>query len=150
MQAIRSVLSGLLSLFLIVVFLHWTFHPWPNPIEGQVIFYDLPGENVYFHLLAKNTGISLFEPSGRIAFGIILLVCSVILLIGPIRKWGAIFSLIFCGLLAVLQMTPLLPMELPLLAGEGRSDGGAFFYLSLACVTAAFLIIAINPRKARQ
>lgn len=150
MRLIRGILSWLLAVFLIAVFLHWTLHPWPDPVDGHVIFYDLPGENIYFRLLAERTGISAFEPAGRFAVGFLFLFVIVMLIIGPLRRFGAGLSFLLIGLFTALQVSPILAVELPAGLEGTETDGGARLYLQLACLTASVLLLSVHPRKPRR
>lgn len=150
MRLIRGILSWLLALFLIAVFLHWTLHPWPDPADGQVIFFDLPGENIVFRLLAESTGFSALEPAGRFGVGIIFLFTVLMLIISPFRRFGAGVSFLLMGAFTALQLSPLLAVELPTGLDGSGTDGGARLYLQLACLTASFLLLSVHPRKVRR
>ena len=146
MRAIRHTLSWLLAFFLIAVFLHWTVHPWPSPVNGQVIFYDLPGEHILFSSLADGTNMSLFEPTGRVIFGCFELLAAFCLLIPPFRKSGARLASVCLILLTGLHVSPWGGMELidPL---SGESDAGSAFYLTVAALTASLLLLYVHPDK---
>ncbi|WP_022694525.1 hypothetical protein [Ponticaulis koreensis] len=146
MRAIRNSLSWLLALFLIAVFLHWTVHPWPEPVVGQVIFYDLPGESIVFSSLAEGTGIALFEPTGRVIMGVLELLAAFLLFIPPFRKTGARFASLLFLVLAGIHLSPWVGMDLNIPA-TGESDAGAAFYLTVAALTASLLLLYIHPEK---
>ena len=150
MRIIRGMLSWLLALFLLAVYVNWTIHPLPDPPEGQVIFFDLPGENVFFSLLATRSGVSMFEPTGRMIAGGLELVAAVLMLISPFRRLGAVLSALLCMFLAGVQMSPWLDIELPLKLGESATDEGARFYLTLACLTASLLLFVVHPGRGRH
>ena len=146
MTLVRELLSWILSLFLIAVFISWAVHPQSAPVDGQTLLFDLPGENVFFTLLARNAGIALFEPTGRLIAGGILCLVSLLLLIPHFRRVMSLFVLIITLALAGLQVSPLVPMELPLTMGASESDGGARFYLLLACAVSALLLFLVHKR----
>lgn len=149
MTLIRGLLSWLLALYLIAVFLHWTIHPLAGTADGHVLFFDKPGENVFFHLLAVKTEISSMEPTGRLVFGGLQLFAAFCLLVCPIRKIGAIVSILICSCLVGVQLSGIVPVEIPLQVGGKQTDGGADFYLAFASLTAAILLLAVHPRKPR-
>lgn len=146
MRAIRHTLSWLLAVFLIAVFLHWTVHPWPDPVPGQVIFFDLPGDHDLFAGLAAGTGFSLFEPTGRVVMGIAELLAAFLLLISPWRKAGARLASVCLLLLIAAHLSPWGGIELSG-TGEDGTDAGASFYLTVAALTASFLLLYVHPEK---
>ncbi len=146
MRAIRNSLSWLLALILIAVLLHWTVHPWPEPAAGQVIFYDLPGEHILFSSLAAETGVHLFEPTGRVILGVLELLAAFCLLLPPLRKSGARLSSILLLLLIGLHLSPWVGIEL-IDPASGESDAGATFYLTVAALTASLLLLYVHPEK---
>lgn len=149
MRAIRQLLSWFLAAFLIVILLHWTIHPWPEPQTGNVIFYDLPGEHVIFSTLAENSGFALFEPTLRLAFGMIEVLAMLLLLVPPLRKAGAWLTSVCCVLLIVAHVSPWLGIELPEAGAPSQTDAGSAFYLTVACLTASLLLLAVHPSKRR-
>lgn len=146
MRAIRQVLSWVLSLFLIAILLHWTVHPWPQPDPGQVIFYDLPGEHILFSTLALKSGYEWFEPTGRVVFGVFELLAALMILIPHWRKTGAKLAVVIFGILIALHLSPWLGIELQL-PGNSGSDDGSVFYLTVAAITAAILLINLHPTR---
>lgn len=150
MRFIRGILSLFLALFLVVVCVQWSVHPTRNPAEGQVLLYDLPGENAFFHLAAKSTGLALLEPTGRLVVGWLLLLVSALLIVQPLRRVGAGLALILFAALVGMQTLPFLPQDLPETVSSERTDGMARYYLNLACLTASFLLLFVHPKKIRQ
>lgn len=134
MTLIRRLLSLGLALFICMVILDATVHPWPNPDQGEVLLFDLPGENTLFVALADKVGLSAFEPLGRVIFACLQLLVMVLLILPFSRRVGAgLSSFIFAAMVG----------------GYGYL-GGSFLagdiYLALACLTASCLIILIHPR----
>ncbi|MBL4878097.1 MAG: hypothetical protein JKY78_04310, partial [Hyphomonas sp.] len=89
MRLFRHLVSWALALFLVAMFVQATIHPLPNPPEGMVKFFDPPGENIVFQTIATKSGISLYEPAGRVAVGLIELVAALFLLLPMTRRFGA-------------------------------------------------------------
>jgi hypothetical protein len=147
MRAVRDFLSWFLALFLIAVILHWTVHPWPDPVPGEVIFFDLPGEHNLFHQLAMKSGLDLFEPSGRYVFGISELFAALCLLITPVRRLGAILACVLFLVLIGLHVSPWLGMDIVSVADEDVNDGGASFYLTVSALTAGLILLVVHPKS---
>ena len=80
MRLFRHIVSWALALFLIAMFVQATIHPLPNPPEGMVKFFDPPGENIVFQTIAAKSGISLYEPAGRVVVGLLELVAALFLI----------------------------------------------------------------------
>jgi len=154
MNTFRHIASWVLALFLIAMFLQATIHPLPNPPVGSVKFFDLPGENIVFSVLAEKSGHSLFEPTGRVLTGILELLTALFLLFPMTRRFGGFLA---CGILlgaVSLHMSSWLGRDIPLSlqAGETATDGGALFALAIAMLVASLLVIIIHPgtRKRRK
>ena len=147
MRAVQQVISWTLALFLIAVFLHWTVHPWPGPQTGDVIFYDLPGENLVFSTLARNSGFELFEPTGRTVFGFALLIGAFALLIPRCRRFGAWFAAACFAVLCAAHLSPWLGIELAAVHDAAPTDAGAHFYLSGSGLVASVLLAFLHPGR---
>ena len=130
-----------------MVLLHWSLHPWPDPASGRVIFFDLPGEHMIFSTLAEASGYAIFDPTLRLVFGCLELLAVVLLLVPPFRKWGAWLALVCFSLLIGAHLSPWLGVELPDPNMPGETDSGSAFYLTIACFTAAILLLAVHPSK---
>ena len=149
MQAMRHLGSWGLALFLIFMFVQATIHPLPNPPEGSVKLFDSPGQNIVFATLATNTGIALFEPTGRVAVALAELLAAFLLLIPKTRRSGAGLSfLILAGAVARHLMPDMLGREVPLsLAPGAETDGGQLFALAIAMLAASMLLYVVHPRR---
>ncbi|MAP95892.1 MAG: hypothetical protein CMK07_13155 [Ponticaulis sp.] len=147
MHTVRTLLSWLLAIFLIAVLLHSTVHPLPDPATGQVLLFDLPGQNVIFATLAERSGIALFEPTGRLIFSGVIIAAMFCLLIPYFRKFGAGLAAVLMGGLIAAHLSPWLGMELAVEMGSDQSDTGAQFYLTVAILTASLLLIAVHPGR---
>jgi len=143
MSAFRLLASWLLALGLIAFFLHITIHPWPDPVAGYVKFYDPPGEHLLFSALARGTGITLFEPAGRLVSGIIELVAALLLLIPASRRVGAALSVLVLGTGVGLHLSPWLSREIPL--PEGGTDGGTHFLVYVIGLALSLLLLVVHP-----
>ena len=149
MRAMRLVGSWGLALFLIFMFLQATIHPLPDPPEGSVKLFDPPGQNIVFATIAANTGIALFEPTGRVVVAIIELLAALLLLLPMTRRTGAGLSfLMLAGAVAAHLMPDILGREVPTsLAPGAGTDGGQLFALAIAMLAASMLLFVIHPRK---
>lgn len=149
MRAMRLVGSWGLALFLIFMFLQATIHPLPNPPEGSVKLFDPPGQNIVFATIAANTGVPLFEPTGRVVVAIAELLAALLLLLPMTRRTGAGLSfLILAGAVAFHMMPDVLGREVPTALGATtETDGGQLFALAIAMLAASMLLYVIHPRR---
>ena len=143
MSAFRLLASWLLALGLIAFFLHITIHPWPNPVPGYVKFYDAPGEDLLFSALARSTGITLFEPAGRLVSGVIELIAALLLLFPASRRAGAGLSVLILGAGVALHLSPWMGREVAL--PEGGTDGGAHFLIYVIALAISLLLLVVHP-----
>ena len=151
MRAMRHLGSWGLALFLIFMFVQATIHPLPNPPEGSVKLFDPAGQNIVFATLAQNTGIALFEPTGRVAVALAELLAAFFLLLPFTRRLGAVLSfLILAAAVAFHMMPDVLGREVPLsLNGDAGTDGGQLFALAIAMLAASTLLIVVHPGRAK-
>jgi len=151
MNTLRYIASWGLALFLIAMFLQATIHPLPNPPAGSVKFFDLPGENIVFSVLAEKSGHSLFEPTGRVFTGILELLTALLLLFPFTRRFGGFVSCVILIGAISLHMSPWLGRDIPLslAAGETATDGGALFALAIAMLVASLMVIIVHPGRRR-
>lgn len=143
MSAFRLLASWLLALVLVAFFLHITFHPWPQPLPGYVKFYDAPGENLPFSALAAGTGVTLFEPAGRFASGILEVIAALLLLFPFSRRAGAALSVLILGTGVALHLSPWLGREIAL--PEGGTDGGTHFLVYVIVLAFSLLLLVVHP-----
>ncbi len=143
MSVFRHLASWLIAFALIGLFLHVTFHPWPDPVPGYVKFYDLPGENIMFSTLAERSGVTLFEPAGRFVSGILEVLAAFLLLIPFSRRAGAGLSVLLLGTGVGLHLSPLLGRELAL--PEGGTDGGTHFLVYVIFLALSLLLLFVHP-----
>jgi len=149
MRAMRHLGSWGLALFLIFMFVQATIHPLPNPPAGSVKLFDPAGQNIVFATLAQNTGIALFEPTGRVVVALGELLAAFLLLLPFTRRVGAILSfLILAGAVAMHLMPDVLGREVPVsLSAGAATDGGQLFALAIAMLAASMLLIVVHPGR---
>lgn len=149
MRAMRHLGSWGLALFLIFMFVQATIHPLPNPPAGSVKLFDPAGQNIVFATLAQNTGIDLFEPTGRVVVALGELLAAFLLLLPFTRRMGAILSfLILAGAVAFHLMPDALGREIPVSLGAGAAtDGGQLFALAIAMLAASMLLVVVHPGR---
>ncbi len=147
MQLFRHIVSWALALFLIAMFLHATLHPLPNPPEGMVKFFDPPGENIVFQTIASKSGISLYEPAGRVVVGAIELVAALFLFLPMTRRFGAFLSAGILGGAVAMHLSPWLGREVPLSLNpqETATDGGMLFMLAIVMLVCSLLLMVVHP-----
>lgn len=149
MRAMRHLGSWGLALFLIFMFVQATIHPLPNPPEGSVKLFDPAGQNIVFATLAQNTGITFFEPTGRVVIALGELLAAFLLIWPYSRRTGAVLSfLILAGAVAFHMMPDILGREVPLsLDANAGTDGGQLFALAIAMLAASMLLIVVHPGR---
>ena len=149
MRAMRHLGSWGLALFLIFMFVQATIHPLPNPPAGSVKLFDPAGQNIVFATLAQNTGIALFEPTGRVVVALGELLAAFLLLLPFTRRVGAILSfLILAGAVAMHLMPDVLGREVPVsLSAGAATDGGQLFALAIAMLAASMLLVVVHPGR---
>lgn len=150
MRIIRHLFSWGLAALLIGLFLHLSVHPWPNPPAGQVLLFDLPGENILFSTLAERSGYPIFEPGFRVVIGGLMLLISLLIFLPPTRRTGGFLAFLLMTSAIVAHMSPWLGQELPLelTSGDaGRTDDGRQFALAIALLVASILLLVVHPSK---
>lgn len=151
MRTFRHIISWILALLLIAMYVQATIHPLPNPPEGSVKFFDMPGENIVFQTLANKSGYQLWEPAGRVVTGIAELIAAFFLLWPFTRKFGALISTAIMSGAVVLHLSPWLGREIPVsLAPNAATDGGMLFMLAVAMLVASLLVYVVHPGKRRE
>ncbi|MFN4225513.1 MAG: hypothetical protein ACK4HR_04290 [Hyphomonas sp.] len=148
MSGFRLLASWLLALVLVAFFLHTTFHPLANPTPGYVKFYDAPGENLPFSILAERTGVPLFEPAGRFVTGILEVIAALLLILPFGRRLGAALSVVLTGSAVALHLSPWLGREIAL--PEGGTDGGAHFLIYVTFLALSLLLLVVHPGERRR
>lgn len=150
MRILRDLAGWALALFLAFMFVQATIHPLPDPPAGQVKLFDPPGENIVFETIARNTGIALVEPTGRVVVAVFELLAAALLLVPFSRRFGAVLSfLILAGAVTAHLLPGILGREVPvsLAAGAAGTDGGALFALAIAMLAASLLLVAVHPGR---
>ena len=138
MRGIRSLLSWILSLLIIVMFVY---------LADRKLFADPTIVNPIFATLAENSGISLFEPTGRFVTGLFELVAALFLLLPFSRRFGAFMAFCVSAVAVGLHLSPWLGTEVPLVAGGSETDGGMLFNLAMALTAASGLLVFIHPGR---
>ncbi len=147
MRPFRHAISWLLALALVAFFVHFTLHPLPDPPAGSVKLFDPPGQHALFATLAERTGITLFEPAGRLVSACLELLAALLLLLPFSRRAGALLSGLILGTGAALHLSPWLGREVPLTAGGSVTDGGLHFILVVVFLAASLLLLVAHPAR---
>lgn len=153
MQFFRHFISWALALFLIYMLAQAAFHPMPNPPEGSVKFFDLPGDNIVFQTLATRSGMPIFEPTIRVLTGIMEILAALFLFFPFTRRFGAVISTVILGGAVALHMSPWLGREIPtsLVPTNTATDGGQLFMLAIVMLVSSLLLLVVHPsRQARS
>lgn len=138
MRGVRLMASWVLALFLAAMFL-W--------IADQTLF---PARNVIFPLLADYSGISLFEPTGRLATGLVEALAALLVFLPWTRRFGAIFA-VLVALGAVAAHLLWLDIKVPVTYPPGtQDDGGQLFYLALGLLALSVLLVFVHPGAAKE
>lgn len=145
----RHLVSWVLALFLIFMFIQATIYPLPNPPAGSVKFLDAPGDNIVFQTIATQSGISLFEPAGRVVTGIIELIAALLLILPMSRRFGAFVSACVLGGAIAMHLSPWLGREIPVSLDPQTTgtDGGMLFMLAIVMLVASLLIMVVHPAR---
>lgn len=145
MRAFRHVVSWAIALALTAMFIHLTLHPMPDPVPGEVKFFDLPGEHLVFSTLAQKSGITLFEPAGRFVAGLLELLAAFFILLPFTRRFGAFLAVLILGSGLALHLSPWLGRELFL--PDGTSDGGLHFLGTVILFALSLLLMVVHPGR---
>ncbi|MEP7209283.1 MAG: hypothetical protein ABI740_00470 [Alphaproteobacteria bacterium] len=144
MRGMRLMGSWVLALFLTVMFLL---------IADQTLFPATPAKNVIFPLLAQNSGIALWEPTGRMVVGLADILAALLVFVPFTRRLGAILAFLICaGAIGayLMWLTPGQVGAIPVEIGATDTDGGMLFDLTLALLAASALLIFIHPGKSKS
>lgn len=145
MSAFRLAASWLLALGLAAFFLHITIHPWPDPVPGYVKLFDAPGEHLLFSALAAGSGVSIFEPAGRVVSALIELIAAFLLVFPFSRRTGAALSVLILGAGVGLHLSPWMNREIAL--PEGGTDGGTHFLVYVIFLALSLLLLVVHPGR---
>jgi len=112
-------------------------------------------KNHLFQLFADASGIAYFEPTGRLAVGVLEVLVALLVFIPLTRRFGAILGvLLMTGLAALIVQLMMLKVDIPVdVIGEGgavttaTTDPSALFYLVLGLLIASLTLIFVHPGK---
>ena len=112
-------------------------------------------KNHLFQLFADASGIAYFEPTGRLAVGVLEVLVALLVFIPFTRRFGAILGvLLMTGLAALVVQLMMLKVDIPVdVIGEGgavtttTTDPSALFYLVLGLLIASLTLIFVHPGK---
>jgi hypothetical protein len=140
MHDMRLMASWVLALFLAAMFL-W--------IADLTLFPPEPERNVIFPLLADYSGVTLFEPTGRLVTGLLQVLAALLLLLPWTRRVGAVLALAVAGG-AVASHVLWLGQEVPVALGSDETDGGQLLYLAVGLTAAALALVFVHPGRRSQ
>ena len=146
MREARTLVSWGIALFLAAMLI-WIAVDTLAPPTGT--------KNHLFPLFAETSGIAYFEPSGRLAFGVVATLIGVLVFVPVTRRFGAILGvLLLAAFTALVGQLMMLQVQIPVdTIGEGgavttaMSDPGVLFYLLLGLLVAALALIFIHPGR---
>ncbi len=152
MSLVRHVLSWVLALFLVAVYLQATIHPLPDPPSGSVKFFDPPGQNIIFQMIAEKSRYPIFEPTVRLIVGVLEVIAALLLLLPFTRRLGGMLSFLLMAGALGFHLSPWLGREVPLSLDPSNTatDGGALFMLSISMLVASLLVIIVHPGRPRR
>jgi apolipoprotein N-acyltransferase len=135
MQSARLMGSWVLALFLAVMFL-W--------IADLSLFPPSEAKNVVFPLLAEESGIIYWEPTGRYVVGLAQVLTALLMIIPWTRRLGAVLGFLI-GAGAVVAHVLWLGIAVPVQQGSEATDGGQLFYLAIALAIASLMLAVLHP-----
>lgn len=144
MREARTLGSWALGLFLAAM-LVWIAVDTLAPPAGA--------RNHLFPLFAETSGIAYFEPTGRLAAGLLEIIAALLIVIPATRRIGAFLGLLLMAFLAALVgQLMMIGVAIPVdTVGEGGKvatasvDPSMLFYLTLGLVIAAILLVIVHP-----
>jgi hypothetical protein len=140
MHGLRLAASWILALFLCVMFL-W--------IADLTLFPAEPARNVVFPNIARASGVDLWEPTGRLATGLLQALAALLMLAPPTRRAGAFLGLLIAGGATAAHLI-WLGSAAPVEIGSAETDGGQLLYLATGLLVASLLLFVVHPgRRAR-
>jgi uncharacterized membrane protein YphA (DoxX/SURF4 family) len=151
MRLARTLLRWIIALLLAFALVQLTVHPFNAPVPGGVKFYDFPGEHLVFTTLAQKSGVAAFEPAGRVVAGVLELFAAAALIVPPARRFGAWLLVVLMGCGTLLHLSPWLGQSIPVstdILAPG-SDGGEAFFLTVALLVGAALVLILQERPER-
>lgn len=138
MRMLRWGLSWMLALFLIGIFLL---------LADQIAFPRSEERNVVFPLLAEYSGLSLWEPTGRLAAAALQVIAALLLLLPATRRTGAVLGiLVSAG--AILVQLLWLGLSVPVERGSQAMDGGQLFYMTVGLFALSLALAIVHPGRA--
>lgn len=143
MRIFRHIAGWLLAIVIAAMLFQATLHPLSEPVPGEVKLFDPPGQHLVFSALARNTGISLFEPAGRFVAGLLELAVALLILVPFSRRFAAVLSCLIAATGLVLHMSPWLGREI--LLPDGTSDAGTHFLTSVIIFALSLLLAVTHP-----
>lgn len=136
MREARMMASWVLALFLAAMLL-WI---------ADLSLFGPPEKNIVFPRLVEESGIYLWEPTGRYVVGLAHVLAALLLVIPWTRRIGAILAfLVAAGAVAMHLLW--LGVAIPTNTTSKTTDGGQLFYLAVALAVASLILAVIHPGR---
>lgn len=146
MREVRTLASWIIGLFVAVVMI-W--------VAADTLAPQPPIRNHLFEVFRDSSDIAFFEPTGRFAAGVLLVLAALLIIVPVTRRAGAILgALVLVGLAALVVQLMMLGIKVPVdQLGEAgavatvETDPSALFYLLAGLLAATLVLIFVHPRK---
>jgi hypothetical protein len=113
-------------------------------IANGMLFPDPPESNVLFPTLAKQSGMAIWEPTGRFVIALAQVLAAILLLVPFTRLLGAFIALAISGGAVA---THFLWLREEVAQGVAGADMGSLLYLAVAAVVGSLLIALVHPHE---
>jgi uncharacterized membrane protein len=136
MRGVRVMVSWVLALFLCAMFLL---------IADRTLFGGASGGQAVFSVLRDASGISQFEPTGRLVVGGLEVLAALLILLPWTRRIGAIFGLLIgAGAVVMAAQMVMQGINVPLPGGSAAAPD-TLLYLALALGVISLLLAVVHP-----
>ncbi len=146
MREARTLASWVIGLF-VAVLLIW--------VAADTLAPQPPMQNHLFEVFRETSDIAWFEPAGRFAIGIVMVLAALLIVVPVTRRAGAILgALVAAGLAALVIQLMTLGIKVPVdqIGDAGavttvETDPSALFYLLVGLLAASVVLIFVHPGK---
>jgi len=146
MREARTLASWIIGLF-VAVLLIW--------VAADTLAPQPPIRNHLFEVFRNSSDIAFFEPAGRFAVGVLMVLAALLIIVPVTRRAGAILgALVLAALAALVVQLMMLGIKVPVdQLGEAgavttvETDPSALFYLLAGLLAASVVLIFVHPGK---
>ncbi len=146
MREARTLASWIIGLFVAVVMI-W--------VAADTLAPQPPIRNHLFEVFRDSSDIAFFEPTGRFAVGVLMVLAALLIIVPATRRAGAILAaLVLAGVAALVVQLMMLGIKVPVdQIGEAgavatvETDPSALFYLLAGLLAATLALVFVHPGK---